>query len=116
MNRIEKEEMYENLKGFLKTKGIELQEGSYAERIRQGCGLLTDTINLSQRALRQAKVTVDKKLDRVRQVIHEKTAPDIRTAQPRREGAPNPVKVEVCEVRTKRPSARTKRSSRGGRR
>lgn len=75
MKEINKEEMFSNLKGFLKSKGIELQEGSYSERIRKGCDLLTDTVNLSQRTLDRAKDAVDKGLDHVRQTIHEKTAP-----------------------------------------
>jgi hypothetical protein len=75
MKEINKEEMFSNLKGFLKSKGIDLQEGSYTERIRKGCDLLTDTVNLSQRTLDRAKDAMDKSLDQVRQTIHEKTAP-----------------------------------------
>lgn len=75
MKEIDKEEMFGNLKGFLKSKGIELQEGSYADGIRKGCDLLTDTVNVSQRAFDRAKNAVDKGLDQVRQSIHEKTAP-----------------------------------------
>src|SRR5215475_11555757 len=75
MKEIDKEEMFSNLKGFLKSKGIELQEGSYSTGIRKGCDLLTDTVNLSQRAFDHAKDAVDKRLDQVRQTIHEKTAP-----------------------------------------
>ena len=75
MNKVEKEEMFGHVRAFLKSKGIELQEGSYAQRIRQGCGILTDTINLSQEALGKTKAAVGKGLDQVRQVIHEKTAP-----------------------------------------
>lgn len=75
MKEINKEEMFGNLKGFLKSKGIELQEGSYAEGIRKGCDLLTDTVNVSQRAFDRAKDAMDKGLNQVRQTIHEKTAP-----------------------------------------
>ena len=75
MNKIEKEEMFGNLKAFLKAKGIELQDGSYTERLRQGCGLLTDSINLSQETWGKAKSAVDKHLDQLRQTIHEQTAP-----------------------------------------
>lgn len=75
MKEINKEEMFSNLKGFLKSKGIELQEGSYADGIRKGCDLLTDTVNVSQRAFDRAKNAMDKGLDQVRQTIHEKTAP-----------------------------------------
>ena len=82
MSDIKKEEMFGNLKSFLKSKGIEVQEGSYADGIRKGCEILTDTVNMSQRAFDRAKVAVDKGLDQVRQTVHEKTAPKSKTATP----------------------------------
>ena len=82
MSDIKKEEMFGNLKNFLKSKGIEVQEGSYADGIRKGCEILTDTVNMSQRAFDRAKVAVDKGLDQVRQTVHEKTAPKSKTATP----------------------------------
>lgn len=75
MSEIKKEEMFGNLKNFLKSKGIEIQEGSYANGIRRGCDILTDTVNMSQRALDRAKVVVDEGLDKARQTVHEYTAP-----------------------------------------
>lgn len=75
MNEIKKEEMFGNLKSFLKSKGVELQEGSYSEKIRKGCEVLTDSVNLSQRAFEQAKTTMEKGFEQLRQVVHEKTAP-----------------------------------------
>jgi hypothetical protein len=80
MSDIKKEEMFGNLKSFLKSKGIEVQEGSYAEGIRKGCEILTDTVNMSQRALDRAKVAVDKGIDQVRQTVHEKTAPKAKAS------------------------------------
>ena len=82
MSDIKKEEMFGNLKSFLKSKGIEVQEGSYADGIRKGCEILTDTVNMSQRSFDRAKVAVDKSLDQVRQTVHEKTAPKSKTATP----------------------------------
>src|SRR6266404_5578855 len=79
MKPIQKEELYEHLGQFLKDKGIELKEGSYTKGIHAGCSLLADAINLSQAGLERAKAGLDKKLNEVRQVIHEKTAPK-RTA------------------------------------
>ena len=76
MKQIDKDELYQNLSGFLKSKGTELQNGGYANRIRQGCGLLTDVINATQKTVRRAKVKVDKKLDHLRQSIHNATAPE----------------------------------------
>ena len=75
MKSIQRDELYEHLSGFLKDKGIELKEGSYANGIQKGCTLLADAINLSQKGLDRAKGEVDKKLDQMRQAIHEKTAP-----------------------------------------
>src|SRR5438128_12445377 len=76
MKPIEKDELYEHVSGFLKNKGIELKEGSYTKGIHAGCSLLADAINLSQKGLERAKMEIDKNLERVRQVIHEKTAPN----------------------------------------
>jgi hypothetical protein len=75
MNPIRKDELYENISQFLKSKGIELREGSYTKGVHAGCSLLADAINLSQTGLDRAKNGLEKKLDQVRQVIHEKTAP-----------------------------------------
>ena len=75
MKTLEKDELYENLQGFLKNKGVELKAGSYADKIQKGCDLLSEAINTSQKGLARAKVGIDKKLDQLRQVIHEKTAP-----------------------------------------
>jgi hypothetical protein len=75
MKRINQGELFQHLGGFLKAKGIELREGSYTRRIQQGCALLSDTINLSQTGLEKAKTKAEQKLEELRQVIHEKTAP-----------------------------------------
>ena len=83
MKPIEKHELYENLRQFLKGKGIELTEGSYSKGIHAGCSLLADAINLSQTGLERAKNGIERNVDRVRQVIHEKTAPrSARSPQP----------------------------------
>jgi hypothetical protein len=75
MKPIDKDELYQNLSSFLKTKGIELTDGSYAHGIQKSCSLLADAINLGQQGFERAKTEVDKRLDQMRQVIHEKTAP-----------------------------------------
>src|SRR5215831_19491103 len=75
MKKIGKEELFGNLKSFLKSKGIELQDGSYTKRLRQGCGFLTESINRSQATFGRAKAAMDKGLDNLRQTIHEQTAP-----------------------------------------
>ena len=75
MKTIKKGELFRNLSGFLTTKGIELKDGVYVNRINHACGLLTDAINGTQKTVGRAKVEVDKKLDQLRQTIHEATAP-----------------------------------------
>src|SRR5215468_7317114 len=75
MKPIQKDELYKHLSQFLKSKGVELKEGSYSRGIHAGCSLLADAINLSQAGLQRAKAGLDKGINQVRQTIHEKTAP-----------------------------------------
>ena len=75
MKPIQKDELYEHLCQFLKNKGVEMKDGSYPKAVQKGCSFLADAINLSQKGIAQAKGQIDKNLDRMRQVIHEKTAP-----------------------------------------
>ena len=44
MQTIKKDELFRHLGDFLKSKGIELNDGSYTPRIQQGCNLLADAI------------------------------------------------------------------------
>ncbi|HXP60191.1 MAG TPA: hypothetical protein VN829_06845 [Dongiaceae bacterium] len=81
MKPIEKEELYAHLSDFLKNKGIELKEGSYSNLIHNGCKVLAEAINLSQKGVRRAKSGLDGKLDEMREFIHQKTAPK-RPAKP----------------------------------
>jgi hypothetical protein len=102
MNKIDKTELYEHVSGFLKTKGVELKEGSYSRRIEQGCGLLADAVNLSQQALQRTKAEMDKRLDRMRQVIHEKTAPKPPAKQPAAEPPPGPANAAPARNRSRK--------------
>jgi len=99
MKAIEKGEIYQHLSGFLKNKGIELTEGSYSKKIEKSCGLLAETINLSQKGLERAKQGIDEKLDQVRQAIHEKTAP--KSAAPVSGPAPAAATAPAAEPATK---------------
>ena len=72
MKRIKKDELYEHVGRFLQSKGIQLKEGSYTKGIHAGCSLLADAINLSQTGIQRAKKGLDRSLEQVRQVIHEK--------------------------------------------
>ena len=102
MKRIKKNELFQHFGGFLKSKGIELKEGAYTERMQKGCSLLTDAINLSQSGLERAKTEAEKKLDQMRQLIHEKTAPK----PPRAAAAPAKPKAPKKRVQPKRPAAK----------
>jgi hypothetical protein len=79
MKPIHKDELYDNLAEFLKGKGVQLTEGRYSTGIQAGCSMLADAINLSQAGLERAKTEIERKMDQVRQVIHEKTAPRGKT-------------------------------------
>jgi hypothetical protein len=117
MNKIDKQELYSHLSQFLKAKGVELQEGSYTRRIQHGCSILADTVNLSQQAFEKAKTVMDKRLDRMRQVIHEKTAPKTASSQPKPEepavqGQPRATKPRPS--RTGAPKAKKAKGKRRG--
>lgn len=75
MKTIKKDELYANLSGFLRDKGIVLEDGPYTQRLQKSCALLTDAINTAHTGLTEVRAQVDRKLDQMRQVIHEKTAP-----------------------------------------
>ena len=108
MKRIEKDELYENLSGFLKTRGIELTDGSYSNGIQKTCSLLADAINMGQQGFERAKTEFDKRLDQMRQVIHEKTAPK---PPPAASAAPPPITTSPTQAAT---SGQTSSSSTAG--
>src|SRR5260370_24451036 len=111
MKPLDKHELYENLTGFLKTKGIELKEGSYAQAIQKSCSLLTDAINLGQDGLERAKTKIDTKLDQFRQVIHKKTAPrSAGAAKPTEKAAAEPKKAAPKSAARKTRSRKRKNS------
>jgi hypothetical protein len=106
MKTLEKDELYQNVHGFLKTKGVELKPGSYSQKIQKGCALLSDAINVSQKGLARAKTEIDKKLDQLRQVIHEKTASPGTSTPP----GPDAAKQSTSGNRArKKPRARKRR-------
>ena len=103
MQTIKKDELFRNLGDFLKSKGIELNEGSYTTRIQQGCNLLADAINATQTTVKKTKVKVDGALDKLRQSIHETTAPKPPPAATKSRPAKKPAKPSA-----KRPIASPK--------
>lgn len=114
MKEIKPDELFANLTSFLKGKGIELTGGSYSGRIRQGCDLLTDAVNLTQAGLAKAKAGIDEKLDRMRQLIHEKTAPKpppaAGTTKPAASPVPQAVKAKARRTPAKRRVAARKKA------
>jgi hypothetical protein len=112
MNEIKHEELFGNLKNFLKSKGVELQEGSYTNRVQKGCEILADSINVSQRTVDRAKSAMEKGLDQLRQTIHEQTAPKSRAA----ESAPKEKQPANAPRAAGKSSTAKKKSSKPGRR
>src|SRR2546430_15692429 len=82
MKQIEKDEIYEHLSQFLKSRGVEMKDGGYVQQIQKGCSFLTDAVNLTQQGLERAKTEMDKRLDQMRQVIHERKAPKATPSPP----------------------------------
>jgi hypothetical protein len=110
MKPIQKDEIYEHISQFLKAKGIEMKDGSYPRGIQAGCSLLADAINLSQKGIKRAKTEIDKNVERVRQVIHEKTAPKPAAKAP----AKAPAKAAAPSAKPARPpkpAARRRKSA-----
>src|ERR1051325_4866058 len=101
MNPIREDELYENISEFLRNKGIELGEGQYTKGIHAGCSLLADAINLSQAGLERATTEVERQVDQIRQVIHEKTAPKGPSSPG---GAPPPQSSQTAKTTTARGS------------
>lgn len=75
MKTVNKDELFQNLSGFLKSKGINLEDGSYTHRIRQGCNLLSDIVNATEETAVRAKAEVEKTVEAVRETLHKATAP-----------------------------------------
>lgn len=103
MKTIKQDELFQGLSDFLKGKGIELKDGLYPQHIRQACNLLGDTINATQRTARKAKDEVDKKLEQLRQTVHEATAPKPPPASSKATAA--------SAARTRKPKSMRKRST-----
>jgi hypothetical protein len=75
MTPINKDELFNHLSDFLKNRGVELKDGAITQQVQKGCSILADSVNISQEGFERARVEIDKKLDQMRQVIHERTAP-----------------------------------------
>ncbi len=113
MKQIEKDEIYEHLSQFLKSRGIEMKDGGYVQQIQKGCSFLTDAVNLTQQGFERAKTEMDKRLDQMRQVIHERTAPK-PPPNPPRAGAQTKADGVRTSTSTAQAKGRTKTKARGG--
>ena len=110
MKKIKRNELFRSVSAFLAERGVELKDGSLTGTIRKGCDLLTEAVNLAQGGLAKAKAEVGAKVDQVRQVVHEKTAP-----QPKQPGPSVPPKRPGAQTRrSKKPAATPKPSRRRG--
>jgi hypothetical protein len=114
MKRINKDELYQHLNDFLRLKGVELKEGSYVQRIQKGCALLSDAVNLGQQGFVRAKAGIEKKIEQMRQVVHEKTAPKPPPNAPTPGKSRARARSENQPKRgpTKRPNAKSKQPAR----
>ncbi len=107
MKTLEQDELFNNLQGFLKTKGVDLKQGSYSQTIQKGCALLSEAINTGQEGFTRAKGQIDKKLDQLRQIIHEKTAPPKPGSAPPPPPASEPATARQAAARKAKPKAKT---------
>ena len=105
MKTIKQNELYEHVSEFLRSRGIELKEGTFTRRIQQGCTLLTDAVNTAQQGLNKAKTQVETKVNEVRQAIHRKTAPQGAAKSAGREPK---AAASAQAARKARPAARSK--------
>ena len=111
MKTVEKDELFRNLTGFLKSKGIELKPGSYSRRLRRGCDVLTDAANVTTKTVSRAKAEVDRKLEQLRQSLHDATAPQPTPTGPSTPAEPPKPRQRVTRTqKTRRSKAKTVRS------
>ena len=112
MKQIEKDEIYEHLSQFLKSRGVEMKDGGYVQQIQKGCSFMTDAVNLAQQGLERAKTEMDKRLDQMRHVIHERTAPKTTPNAPGAGASQG--KAERRSASTAQAKGRTKTKARCG--
>ena len=76
MKKLKKDDIFKHLDQFLKDRGIEvIDEGPLGNRLKTGCRILTEAIVQTQSRLDKARDGMDEGLDKMRAIIHEKTAP-----------------------------------------
>lgn len=76
MKKLGKDDLYQHIDQFLKEKGIDIQDAKpFGRSLQKGCQALTETINNAQTALEKARNRMDSGIDKMRDIIHKKTAP-----------------------------------------
>ena len=81
MKKLRQNDLFKHSDQFLKDKGIEVRESApLGSTLKTGCQILTDTINHAQVTLEKARGQMDGQLDKMRSIIHEKTAPRRKSA------------------------------------
>lgn len=76
MKKLGKDDLYQHIDQFLKDKGIDIQDAKpFGRSLQKGCQALTDMINGAQAAAEKARNRMDSGIDKMREIIHKKTAP-----------------------------------------
>ena len=84
MKKLGKDDLYQHIDQFLKEKGIEIQDAKpFGRSLQKGCQALTDTINSAQAALEKARNRMDGGIDKMRDIVHKKTAPRKKAKAPK---------------------------------
>lgn len=84
MKKLGKDDLYRHIDQFLKEKGIELRDAAPLGRgLQKGCQAFTDAINSAQAALEKARNRMDGGIDKMRDIVHKKTAPRKKAKAPK---------------------------------
>lgn len=84
MKKLGKDDLYQHVNQFLKEKGIEIQDAApLGKGLQKGCQVLTETINSAQTTLEKASNRMDRGIDKMRDIIHKKTAPRKKAEAPK---------------------------------
>ena len=84
MKKLGKDDLYQHIDQFLKDKGIDIQDAKpFGRSLQKGCQALTDTINGAQAAMEKARNRMDSGIDKMREIIHKKTASRKKSEAPK---------------------------------
>lgn len=84
MKKLGKDDLYQHIDQFLKDKGIDIQDAKpFGRSLQKGCQALTDMINGAQAAVEKSRNRMDRGIDKMREIIHKKTAPRKKSEAPK---------------------------------